>query len=111
MSINPEDQTTSDNSIDLLAKQPNESGPRIMTVRPPQDGEPPKYPPCFACHKPIEPGQEFYQIANNKYVRRHTTCSRISPGPLKETADKPPPNGGSFHSRGGRVIRGVDSLP
>ena len=63
-------------SKDLLSKQENENGPRLMEFKD-------KYPDCFVCKSDIVEGQEFFSLKNNKYCRRHTTCSRKTPGIVK----------------------------
>lgn len=59
---------------DLVARQPNELGPNLM-----KPGM--KVSRCFCCKQPIEVGQEYFHIPASLYnQRRHTTCTRRTPG-------------------------------
>ena len=62
--------------MDLLEKQPNEIGPRVMT-----EGR--KQKTCFCCKQKIQVGREYYMIPTTG-MKRHTTCKRASPGVVKE---------------------------
>lgn len=88
-------------TIDLLGKQPNERGPRTISV----DGAAKM---CFVCHQPIDRSQQYYSVQCGLYQRRrHITCARKTPG-IKGSFDIPKKQ--EIPMAVGRVIRSSKSF-
>ena len=86
-------------SVDLLAKQKNEIGPKTV----PEGGTARS---CFVCSKPVEIGQQYYYIQCGNYTRRrHITCMRKTAGKDSGKVAKQ-----EIPLAVGRIIRGTNSI-